>query len=99
MRQSNTFHFPILIFVPVTTYSAQPKLHLFTRYEVFRTARRVTANIAYFVPRNTNVDQLASLGGRGEMLEVEQNILTRKFKTLTAYYGELVYYTGAEADY
>ena len=72
---------------------------MFTRYEVFRTARRVTANIAYFVPRNTNVDQLASLGGRGEMLEVEQNILTRKFKTLTAYYGELVYYTGAEAEY
>ena len=49
---------------------------------MFRTARRVTANIAYFVPRNTNVDQLASLGGRGERLEVEQNILTRKFCTL-----------------
>ena len=62
-------------------------------YEVFRVARTVTNNIAYFVPRNTNVDQLSSLAGRGELMEVEQNILTRKFKTLTAYYGELVSYT------
>ena len=58
--------------------------------EVFRTARLVTENIAYFVPRNTNVDQLASLAGPGGRLELEQNILNRKFKTLTAYYGELL---------
>ena len=62
-------------------------------YEVFRVAKSVTNNIAYFVPRNTNVDQLSSLAGCGELMEVEQNILTRKFKTLTAYYGELVNYS------
>ena len=61
-------------------------------YKVFRTAKMVTNNIAYFVPRNTNVDQLSSLAGKGETVELEQNILTRKFKTLTAYYGDLVSY-------
>ena len=61
-------------------------------YEVFQTARQVTDNIAYFVPRNTNVNQITSLAGVGGYLEVEQNILTRKFKTLTAYFGELVNY-------
>ena len=61
-------------------------------YQVFRTAKMDTNNIAYFVPRNTNVDQLSSLAGKGDTVELEQNILTRKFKTLTAYYGELVSY-------
>ena len=68
-------------------------------YRVFQTAKLVTDNIAYFVPRNTNVNQLSSLGGRGERVEVEQNILTRKFKTLTAYYGDLAnsyYHDNAE---
>ena len=59
-------------------------------FEVYRTAKLVTDNIAYFVPRNTNVSQITSLAEKGGMVEVEQNILTRKFKTLTAYFGELV---------
>eukprot|EP00092_Neocalanus_flemingeri_P015914 GFUD01017231.1.p1 GENE.GFUD01017231.1~~GFUD01017231.1.p1 ORF type:complete len:539 (+),score=222.79 GFUD01017231.1:195-1619(+) len=59
-------------------------------YTVFKTAKKVTENIAYFVPRNTNVDQLASLAGPGGKVEVEQNLLNRKMKTLTAYYGDLV---------
>ena len=67
-------------------------------YQVFSTAKKVTDNIAYFVPRNTNADQLTSLGGRGETVELEQNILTGKFKTLTAYYGELISYNVNE-DY
>ena len=52
-------------------------------YEVFTTAKKVTDNIAYFVPRNNNVDQLASLAGQGERVEVEQNLLNWKMKTLT----------------
>lgn len=59
-------------------------------YDVFETALKVSPNIAYFVPRNTNVDQLSSLAGPGGRVEVEQNLLNRKIKTLTAYYGELV---------
>jgi len=59
-------------------------------FDVFFTAKKVTENIAYFVPRNTNVDQLASLAGKGGKVEVEQNLLNRKTKTLTAYYGNLM---------
>jgi len=58
--------------------------------EIFATALKVSENIAYFVPRNTNTDQLASLAGPGGRVEVEQNLLNRKLKTVTAYYGELV---------
>ena len=39
-------------------------------YQVFKTAKTVTDNIAYFVPRNTNVDQLASLTECGDTFEV-----------------------------
>jgi len=59
-------------------------------FSVFSTAQQVTENIAYFVPKNTNVDQLASLAGKGGKVEVEQNLLNRKTKTLTAYYGNLM---------
>jgi len=59
-------------------------------FAVFSTALKVTENIAYFVPKNTNVDQLASLAGKGGKVEVEQNLLNKKTKTLTAYFGRLV---------
>lgn len=59
-------------------------------FAVFAKAQKVTENIAYFVPKNTNVDQLASLAGKGGKVEVEQNLLNKKTKTLTAYYGRLV---------
>jgi len=65
-------------------------------YDVFKTAKQVTDNIAYFVPRNTNVDQLVSLAGQGGRVEVEQNLLNRKLKTVTAYYGDLVGYEDEE---
>ena len=44
------------------------------------------------MPRNAYVDQLSSLAGFGELMEVEQNILIRKFKTFTFYYGQPVNY-------
>jgi len=59
-------------------------------FAVFSTAKAVTENIAYFVPKNTNIDQLASLAGKGGKVEVEQNLLNKKTKTLTAYYGNLM---------
>lgn len=37
-----------------------------------------------------SVFQLASLAGPGGQMEVEQNLLNKKIKTITAYYGELV---------
>ncbi|XP_066272949.1 trimethylguanosine synthase-like [Branchiostoma lanceolatum] len=59
-------------------------------YKIFEKTKEITDNIAYFVPRNADVEQLVSLAGPGGRVEVEQNFLNRKLKTVTAYYGELV---------
>jgi trimethylguanosine synthase len=58
-------------------------------FKVFEAAAVITKNIAYFLPRNVNIDQLTSLTGPGGFVEVEQNLLNKKMKTLTAYYGDL----------
>ncbi|XP_041483651.1 trimethylguanosine synthase-like [Lytechinus variegatus] len=57
---------------------------------MFEKARCISENIGFFAPRNANVDQLASLAGPGGRMEIEQNFLNKKIKTITAYYGELV---------
>ena len=36
--------------------------------------------------------QLVSLAGPGGNVEIEQNLLNRKLKTMTAYYGDLIDY-------
>ncbi|OQV17442.1 Trimethylguanosine synthase [Hypsibius exemplaris] len=59
-------------------------------FRVFETARRVSENVAFFLPRNVAVEQLASLAGPGGKMEVEQNFLNKKLKTVVAYYGDLV---------
>ncbi|XP_038047408.1 trimethylguanosine synthase-like [Patiria miniata] len=59
-------------------------------FKLFEKTKQITENIAFFVPRNANVDQLASLAGPGGRMEIEQNFLNKKIKTVTAYYGELV---------
>ena len=58
--------------------------------EIFNAALQITENIAYYVPRNVNTDQMASLAGPGGHVELEQNLLNGKLKTITAYFGELV---------
>ncbi|KAK3579149.1 hypothetical protein CHS0354_022171 [Potamilus streckersoni] len=58
--------------------------------QIFELAKTVSKNIALFVPRNADVDQLVSLAGPGGKVEIEQNFLNKKLKTITAFYGELV---------
>lgn len=58
--------------------------------EIFQIAARLTRNVAYFVPRNTDAAALAKLAGVGNRVEIEQNILNWKTKTITAYYGGLI---------
>ena len=60
--------------------------------KIFDEALKITENVAYYVPKNTNVDQLISLAGPGGNVEIEQNILNTKVKTVTAYFGELIKY-------
>ncbi|KAK5918814.1 hypothetical protein CgunFtcFv8_022762 [Champsocephalus gunnari] len=58
--------------------------------KIFRLAKLISDNIVYFLPRNADMDQIASLAGAGGKVEVEQNILNNKLKTLTAYFGSLI---------
>ncbi|VDK18214.1 unnamed protein product [Anisakis simplex] len=59
-------------------------------FDIFNAAKKITSNIAYFLPRQTTVGQLVSLAGPGGSCEIEQNLLNTKIKAITAYYGNLV---------
>nr|XP_043870766.1 trimethylguanosine synthase isoform X2 [Solea senegalensis] len=59
-------------------------------FQIFRLAKLISHNIVYFLPRNADMDQIASLAGAGGKVEVEQNLLNNKLKTVTAYFGSLI---------
>uniref|UniRef100_A0A0N4ZN62 Exocyst complex component Sec8 n=1 Tax=Parastrongyloides trichosuri TaxID=131310 RepID=A0A0N4ZN62_PARTI len=59
-------------------------------FKVFEYAKKLSSNIAYFLPRNTPMKQLISLSGPGGKCEIEHSVLNSKIKTLTAYYGNLL---------
>ncbi|KAG9478811.1 hypothetical protein GDO78_012461 [Eleutherodactylus coqui] len=59
-------------------------------FEIFQLSQQITKNIIYFVPRNTDVEQVASLAGPGGQVEIEQNFLNKKLKTMTVYFGDLI---------
>ncbi|KAL6732454.1 hypothetical protein Aduo_003214 [Ancylostoma duodenale] len=58
-------------------------------FDIYTAARKMSPNIAYFLPRNTSIKQLVSLAGPGGRCEIEQSCLNKKIKTLTVYYGNL----------
>ncbi|TBU24183.1 S-adenosyl-L-methionine-dependent methyltransferase [Dichomitus squalens] len=65
--------------------------------ELFKIARDITQNIAYFLPRNTSLEELSGLvasdgasGSASEMIEVEEEWMGSKLKALTCYFGGLV---------
>ncbi|KAL8610584.1 hypothetical protein ACOMHN_006303 [Nucella lapillus] len=70
-------------------YPFYEKIKLGT-YNLLSLSRKITTDIAYFVPRNVNLEQLTALAGEGGKVEIEQNLLNSKLKTITAYYGGLV---------
>ncbi|NXO73927.1 TGS1 synthase, partial [Phainopepla nitens] len=53
-------------------------------------SKKITNNIVYFLPRNADINQVASLAGPGGKVEIEQNFLNNKLKTITAYFGDLI---------
>lgn len=58
--------------------------------EIFEVTRdHITDSIAFFLPRNVDVDHLAELAGPDGQVEIEQNMLNNKVKTVTAYFGQL----------
>ncbi|KAG8442044.1 hypothetical protein GDO86_011003 [Hymenochirus boettgeri] len=59
-------------------------------FEVFGLSKQITKNIIYFLPRNTDLEQVVSLAGPGGQVEIEQNFLNKKLKTMTVYFGDLI---------
>lgn len=82
---------------------AHPEFHLsdikpIHGAELYQLSKNITPNIAYFLPRNTNLEEISELaytgtadGGKGkaEMVEVEEEWMGDKLKALTCYYGGL----------
>ena len=58
-------------------------------FRIFEVAKTITSNIAYFLPRNINIEQVISLMDDKSSLELEQNFLNNRLKTVTAYFGDL----------
>lgn len=68
--------------------------------ELFKLTRKITKNIAYFLPRNTNLKEVSSLlddenqpkhgEQKPENVEVEEEWMGPKLKALTCYFGGLV---------
>jgi len=71
--------------------------------ELFKLARKITPNVAYFLPRNTDIREISNLllneessqtaGGQEkpqtEKVEVEEQWMASKLKVLTCYFGGL----------
>lgn len=47
-------------------------------------------NLVFFLPRNSNLEQVAYMAGVGGRVEIEQNFLGHKFVAISAYFGEIV---------
>lgn len=66
---------------------------------LFHLTRNITRNVAYFVPRNMNLDEISALltdsapllsdQDSAEMVEVEEEWMGTKLKALTCYFGGL----------
>ncbi|KAF9231298.1 RNA cap guanine-N2 methyltransferase-domain-containing protein [Melanogaster broomeanus] len=67
--------------------------------DLFHVTRKITKNVAYFLPRNTGLDEISALlpdsssslsnQDSTEMVEVEEQWMGTKLKALTCYFGGL----------
>ncbi|KAJ7746723.1 Tgs1 protein [Mycena maculata] len=60
--------------------------------DLFHLSRRITPNIAYYLPRNTQLDEIGALlsdPDKKEQVEVEEEWMGSKLKALTCYFGGL----------
>ncbi|KAG9016587.1 hypothetical protein FRB90_002921 [Tulasnella sp. 427] len=57
--------------------------------ELFHLTRAISGNIAYFLPRNTDLKEVSKLGRQGEKIEVEEEWMGEKLKAVTCYFGGL----------
>lgn len=63
-------------------------------FKLFQVAQAVAPNMALFLPRNVDLDQLAELSWLASPplpCEVERNFIHEKLKAITAYYGDVAF--------
>lgn len=72
-------------------YASYPLSRLLPKHgkELFDISRKLTKNIAYFLPRNLDIHEAAALVDPSEKVEVEEEWMGSKLKALTLYYGDL----------
>ncbi|KAF8334209.1 RNA cap guanine-N2 methyltransferase-domain-containing protein [Cantharellus anzutake] len=59
--------------------------------QLFSLARSITPHVAYYLPRNTNLEEIAGLvDPKEEKVEIEEEWMGSKLKALTFYFGGLV---------
>ena len=56
--------------------------------ELFGLTKKITHNIAYYLPRNTDLKEVSALAPQ-ESIEVEEEWMGSKLKALTCYFGGL----------
>lgn len=71
-------------------YDLETKLQPMAGSKLMEKSRQISEDVAIFLPRNSNTQQLAMMAGPGGSVEIEQSFLDRKLIALTAYYGELI---------
>lgn len=77
--------------LPAATYASYSlsRLEPLHGKELFRLARNITKNVAYFLPRNLDLHESAALVDSTETVEVEEEWMGSKLKALCLYYGDL----------
>lgn len=59
-------------------------------HDLYQLARKLSKNVAMFVPRNTSVGEMGALAeSESEEVEIEEVYMSGKLKALTAYFGDL----------
>ncbi|XP_014213093.1 trimethylguanosine synthase [Copidosoma floridanum] len=57
--------------------------------KLLQTAKKISDNVAYYLPKNIDTLQLAMAAGEGSQVELEQNFLGTQLVAVTAYFGDL----------
>lgn len=77
-------------YLKADVYDIEKSLLPLPASELMAYSRKISPNIAIYLPRNTNTFQLAKLAGPGKSVEIEQGFLDRKLIAITAFYGNLL---------
>nr|CAI5848253.1 unnamed protein product [Callosobruchus analis] len=71
-------------------YDLETMLQPFPLSKLLEAARKITENVAVFLPRNSNTFSLICAAGPNGKVEIEQDFLNKKLVSITAYYNELI---------